>query len=280
MTSSESTPTPEDQAAIRSALEDTALIDFCIAVTKENGQLIGSGTLVSIGNTKAILTAYHVLKALPKTRGLDLVLGLGFPTRFDNSPQAAPRLPTIISVDYLEKKRIGKGKKEADGPDLGLLVLPDPIVSQYIPSTKTFYNLAKRRPSVMENPWPIDSSLWALVGVPEEWTEDAAPEAGFARVKNYHGLIGVGGVHKEYERDGFDYLELAANYNADYEGPKNFEGCSGGGLWHMLLGRTEQDQIIIKDTLLSGVAFYQCAIGAGKRTIRCHGKKEHLSTSD
>ncbi len=267
MKSSDSTVTPDDLAAGRSAVENTDLIDYYIAFTQENGQLLGSGTLVSIDSTRAILTADHVLEKLPQT------VGLIFPTRFDNSPQAAPRLPAIISVDYLEKKRIGRGEQEADGPDLGILVLPRPIVSQHIPSTKTFYNLSKRRTRVEETPWPINRGIWALVGAPGEWTEDAVPEAGFARVKKCRGIMGVGGVDKEYERGGFDYLEFVANYNTGYEGPNRFGGCSGGGLWHMRWSRTERGRLIIKDTLLSGVAFYQSDCIDDKRIIRCHGRK-------
>lgn len=272
MTSSDSTVTPEDLAAIRLAVENSDLTDYCIAFIEENGQLLGSGTLVSIGSTRAILTADHVLEALPKTG----YVGLIFPSRFDNSPQAAPRLPPKIPVDYLEKKRVGIGEREAEGPDIGLLVLPDSIISQYnIRFTKNFYNLAKRRTRVVENPWPIDSGIWALVGVPAEWTEDAGPEAGFARVMKGRGLIGLVGVNKEYERGGFDYLECVANYNAAYEGPSGFGGCSGGGLWHMRRGTKERGQIVIKgkDTLLSGVAFYQSDCVDDKRIIRCHGRR-------
>ena len=267
MTSSDSTVTPEDLAAIRLAVENSDLIDYFIAFIEENGQLLGSGTLVSIDDTKAILTADHVLEVLPET------VGLIFPTRYDNLPQAAPRLPVKIPMNDLEKKRVGRGEQESEGPDLGLLVLPDLIASRFIPSTKTFYNLTKRSTRVLENPWPIDNGKWALVGAPEEWTEAAGPEAGFARVMKGRGLIGLVGVNKEYERSGFDYLECVANYNAAYEGPSGFGGCSGGGLWHMRWSRTERGGIVIEEALLSGVAFWQCAIVDGKRTIRCHGRK-------
>ena len=266
MTSSDSTLTPEDLAAIRLAVENSDLIDYCIAFANENGQLLGSGTLVSIGDTKAILTADHVLEVLPET------VGLVFPTRYDNSPRAAPRLPVKIPMNHLEKKRVGRGDQESEGPDLGLLVLPGPITS-----TKTFYNLSKRHTRVVEHPWPITSGIWVFVGAPAEWTEAAAPEAGFPGVQEQRGFMGLCSVENEYEQGGFDYLEFVANYNAAYEGPGGFGGCSGGGLWHMLVSRTEQGQIFIKnkDILLSGVAFWQSAIVAdtGKRTIQCHGRK-------
>ena len=85
-------------------------------------------------------------------------------------------------MEYLKKKTVGRGKQEADGPDLGLLILPKAICSRFISSTKTFYNLAKRRKRVMQNPCLTDTGLWALVGAPAEWTMAADLEAGFATV--------------------------------------------------------------------------------------------------
>ena len=273
MTSSESTPTPEDLDAVRLAVENSELIDYFMAFAKQNGQLLGSGTLVSIGGTKAILTVDHVLEILPKTAEH---VCLVFPTRYDNSPQAAPRLPMNVPMKYLEKKTVGRGKQESDGPDLGLVVLPGHIASRFIPSTKSYYNLTlpERRKRVMENPRSIDSGIWVLMGAPEEWIEQASPDARFERVQEQRGLMGIAGVNKEYARGGFDYLECVANYNAAYEGPNRFGGCSGGGLWHIHLSKKEHGQIVIKGRpILSGVPFWQSAIVDCKRTIRCHGRK-------
>ena len=95
------------------------LSDYPIAFIKfeENGQkayLAGSGTLVSVGDTKAILTADHVLRVLPDTGNV----GLGLPTRF------GPRLhSTQVPMCISEKMHVGKGDEEAKGPDIGLLIL-------------------------------------------------------------------------------------------------------------------------------------------------------------
>ena len=50
---SEPTRTPEDLGMLRSIMEDTILIDCCVAFTQENGEFLGSGTLVSIDNIRA-----------------------------------------------------------------------------------------------------------------------------------------------------------------------------------------------------------------------------------
>ena len=193
-------------------------------------------------------------------------MGLALPTRFDarvHSPK--------IQMDYFKKIRVGRGKEEANGPDLGLLVWPE-SAPRLIPFTKTFYNLTRRRTIVLDNPLPIDTDTWVLLGAPEEWTKDGLSEAGFSTVKEFRGITGVGVVSKEYEQCDFDYLEFIAKYSAAYEGPQRFGGCSGGALWHVPLAN-EHGQIVAKDRVLSGVAFWQSPIVGKERTIRCHGRK-------
>ena len=242
--------------ALKSDITDR-LSDYPIAFFKfkENGRKAypaGSGTLVSVGDTKAILTADHVLRNLPNTGNV----GLGLPTRF------GPNLhSTQVPIAVCEKIHVGNGNEKAEGPDIGLLILPPSC----IPSTKTFYNLEKRRQGVIDNPLAIDIGGWVLAGAAEEWVSDAAPEAGFSEVKESPMTLGLGIVSKEYEKDGFDYLEFAVDSGTKhYEGPTSFKGFSGGGLWHMLAG---------KNPVLSGVAFWQSPLDGDKRIVKCHGRK-------
>ena len=258
---------PSSVLANNTALKSTVdfLVDCFIGFVKlegRNASFVGSGTLVSVGNTKAILTADHVLEALPETGPV----GVALPTRFD-ARVYSPK----IQMDYVRKVRVGRGEEEAKGPDLGLLILPEPV-SSLIPSSKTFYNLTKRRMKVLNSPLPFETCTWVLSGVPAEWTKDVTPEAGFAAVKGFHLTTGFGVVSKECERNDFDYLEFVAKYSAAYEGPNQFGGYSGGGLWHVPLDK-ERGQIIAKDRILSGVAFWQSPIVGDERTIRCHGRK-------
>lgn len=125
---------------------------------------------------------------------------------------------------------------------------------------------------VLGDPLPIDTDTWVLVGVLEEKTRMLPPQAGFARVMGAPMMVGMGVVSQEYERDDFDYLEFVAKYNAAYEGPEKFGGCSGGGLWHMPLA-IEHGQTVVKDCVLSGVAFWQSQVVDDERKIRCHGRK-------
>ena len=224
-------------------------------------QILGSGTLVSIGEATAILTADHVLAKLPNP------IRVFFPTRFDDSPRSTPGPPKTIK--YSEKRTIGRGTDEAEGPDLGLLI----IHKCDIPFAKTFYSITKHGSRALTEPWSNDNGGWALVGAPAEWTRCDAPDARFATVKEQRVLIGATDVKREFEKDGFDYLDIATNYNdSGYGGPTRFGGCSGGGLWRVDLNQTTSGEInVCDDPILSGVAFYQSPPCDGM--IRCHGRK-------
>ena len=249
---------------VRDQIEHSTLIDFCVIFTQGTGpdeRILGSGTLVSIDNTTAILTAHHVFDELPDP------VRVFFPTRFDNSPNSTPR--PSKSIEYFHKTKVGRGRKKPQGPDLGLLIVPKSIV----PSTKTPYNLTKRRRRVLENPRPIETRVWAVVGTPEEWTASGEPQAGFDPIKEQRGVIGLGVVNNEYEQDDFDYLEFSLGFNARYEGPRCFKGCSGGGLWHIPLEKNQSGKTTIQDPILSGVVFYQSDPQEANPVIRCHGRK-------
>ena len=228
-----------------------------------DAQLAGSGTLVAIDDTHAILTADHVLRHLPSAGEVGLIL----PTRF--TPQAHN---FSLRMEFAEKVSVGRGSVEADGPDLALLVLPPSVVGT-IRASKSFYNLPRLQEQALAPRWPTDVGIWCLCGVAHEWTSDAEPERGYKRVKIFRGMCGSGKVIGEQTRDGWDYINFGAKYGPGYEGPHSFEGCSGGGLWQIVIGKSETGEAVVTETVLLGVAFYQCAVEDGTRVIRCHGRR-------
>jgi hypothetical protein len=48
---------------------------------------------------------------------------------------------------------------------------------------------------------------------------------------------------------------------------------SGGGLWQVLLRKSQEGKLEVSDYILSGVAFYQSPLMEGSRSIRCHGRQ-------
>ena len=247
-----------------------------ILVGENTVSFLGSGTLVSIGETKAILTAGHVLDALPETGRI----GLALPTRYK---------PTLgnagLLMEHITQVYFGRGENGFDGPDLGLLVLPDAVASKVIPSTKNFYNLLLRRDTARDPRRAIDrdglgepasdgdpAETWILAGTPAESESAGPPEAGFDQIKEFEGQAGLGAVVSASTGEGFDYLHFSAKYDENYEGPESFEGYSGGSLWH-LRGVLDEGRFTVKDWILSGVPFWQSARTGSERIIRCHGPK-------
>ena len=244
-----------------SILSDSSVI--FLQGNESDQRILGSGTLVSIADTTAILTADHVLAALPKPPDPIRVF---FPTRFDDSPGSTPG--PSKTIEYSEKKTIGRGTDEAEGPDLGLLI----VHKSDMPSAKIFYSLTEQGSRVLTGPRLNDDGGWALVGAPAQWTVRDEPDARFATVKEQRVLIGATDVKREFEKNGFDYLDIAVNYDGSgYDGPTSFRGCSGGGLWHIDLSSTASGEIDIGAPILSGVAFYQSSRHDG--IIRCHGRR-------
>ena len=80
---------------------------------------------------------------------------------------------------------------------------------------------------------------------------------------------------KRRDQTKFDYLINNVLYNDLYEGPENYRGFSGGGLWQLLV-KPNGDKLEIADKLLSGVAFYESKKksidGQITREITCHGR--------
>ena len=246
------------------------LADYAVGFIKlqetdaqEDAQVAGSGTLVEIDGTYAILTADHVLENLPTSGEVGLIL----PTRFK------PQLHRYtVNMEFAQKLRIGRGACPSDGPDLGLLVLDHSQLGA-VKALKSFYNLSKRRDQVLSSPPAIEVGAWLLLGIAHEWTTDIPPEGGYKNVKVFRGMCGLGLVEGERSRDDYDFLEFKTRYHEHYKGPQSYGGFSGGGLWHLLIKESKKGRPEVTDRILSGVAFYQSPIHERIRTITCHGRQ-------
>ncbi|MDP2604567.1 MAG: hypothetical protein Q8S00_18575 [Deltaproteobacteria bacterium] len=251
-------------AAVNDRISDYAIgfVKILPTAQPEDATVAGSGTLVTAGGRHTILTAAHVLDALPSNGEIGLIL----PTRFGPQVHRA-----TLEMNVGRKVTLGPASYDRNGPDLGLILLAQSDISK-LPSSKTFYNLDKRREQMLSAPRAIDMGGWFLCGMVGEWTSDLSPECGFARVKAFRGVTGAGVVVAERQCAEFDYLEFEAKYNAAYEGPDSFGGVSGGGLWQVVF--EERDGAVnMVDALLSGVVFFQSEIVGDTRTIFCHGRR-------
>jgi hypothetical protein len=253
----------------KGAFED--LTDYSVGFIKAScsdpgeADLAGSGTLVSADGFKAILTAHHVLTNLPNSGHIGLLTPMRFGSRIHR---------LAIDMQYVRKIPIAKGSEDSQGPDLGLLVLA-PADWARLPSGKIFYNVSKRRELLLHQPPGENRGAWVLCGMVGERTADLSEEdkKRYAKGKSFQGIcINAAPSGRRQDRE-FDYRSLQVEYNATYEGPESFGGCSGGGLWHLLVGEKPDGSLEILTSILSGVAFYQSAKDGIRKTIECHGPR-------
>lgn len=267
ITSSEFMPMLE---TVRGDLTDSTVgfVKFLPLQKPTDMVLAGSGTLVSAGGVRAILTAEHVISNLPNSGPIGLIV----PTR-----QGPMRHRTIIYMEHVRKIPIAKGRDDSKGPDIGLLI-PALTYWDLLPSGKIFYNLSKRRERMLNDPPPTDKGAWALCGMVAEWTGELPKEKGYEHGKSFNGMCGPVVLANQRQEGGFDYFSVQVAYNESYEGPESFGGCSGGGLWHLLIKERSDGSLEIFDSLLAGVAFYQSAKENDRKTIECHGRRSIYET--
>jgi len=177
----------------------------------------------------------------------------------------------IIRADDLECVAIAGASRTVEGPDLAVAMVPEDVVGRIMVGSKAFYNLETRRARMVDGPPEADEGLWGLLGVVEEWSSDLPPERGFKRVKGFRSFFGCGPVSGFAERGLFDYLTFETRFGAQYEGPKNYGGMSGGGIWQVLVKKLN-GAVTVSECLLCGVAYYQSVVEDGI-DLACHGRR-------
>jgi hypothetical protein len=244
-------------------------VGFVRIIGNEDDAIIaGSGTLVTVGPQRAILTADHVLDELPSSGNIWLVRcreGWTQPHRFS------------IDASAVRKITAGKASHTADGPDLGLLVLAPSDVAR-LEATQTFYNLDKRRAQALDGA-KLTPYGWALFGMIHEKTIESPPQNRFTRVKGFNGSVLFGVEPTERRGTDFDYLDFVALYNEHYTGPESYQGASGGGLWQLDYGQAPDGTVSVTSAVLSGVAYFESPRAGNTRTIYCHGRRSIYDTA-
>ena len=87
------------------------------------------------------------------------------------------------------------------------------------------------------------------------------------------GLAGFSSIEFDNEGDGFDYYRIDATQEDDNHIISSFAGVSGGGLWQVIVRKSDTGAITWEDPLLQGVAFWQSDVVDGKRYLLCHGPR-------
>jgi hypothetical protein len=221
----------------------------------------GSGTLVTVGSIHGILTAAHVIDALPRQGPVGII------TRVDESLrlqamkiEMALAVPVVIRAETFGKL----------GPDLGFLRLPRDSIG-WLTAKNSFYNLLKYRSDVLEIKAPAPEHVDTVVGVIHELTA-AAPGSSLAAKRTLFTTIFCGAEHvamRYTDKHGLYYFR--PNKEIDFSLPENFQGMSGGAVWRFYVTKKQNGELNVVDRRLIAVPFYQSPAPDGKTILTCQG---------
>ena len=226
-------------------------------VRPDESGLVGSGTLVKAENSYAILTAHHVVRALPRVGRLGVLL-------------EKTRLPHTIDTEGLAFLEIARGTEDSAGPDLGAVVLA-PSIASAIAAKKVFHNLDSRRDETLTSPPHIRDGFWVTQGFLGERTVVFVDPDGQGSTKKLYNFSGVGGPEESVQVGDHDYFEFPVNQPDAPGTPRNWGGMSGGGLWQVPLKR-DGGELVGGTPVLAGVVFYQQPTTDTECGVRCHGR--------
>ncbi len=228
----------------------------------EDAECAGSGTLVTIGSLHGILTAAHVIERLSKENRVGIVLVADTSEQFQRQ---------AINMGHTASVTIYKKELGQDGPDLGFLKLPQESIG-WLRAKNSFYNLSKRRDSVLINRYPSKSHTDSIVGMIHEFTKDASSDMKNVRKKSFTAIFCEARFRGAKWTDTFDLQYVEPKSDPDFKLPDSFEGTSGGALWRFFVVEKEKKISVVERWLL-GVPFFQSRSADNKRTITCHGPR-------
>ena len=232
----------------------------------EDSQLMGSGTLVRVGNKSGILTARHVLDGFSKVEELGLILPK------PNREKSFPMMPRI-RIDATKQTTFPLETKEDAGPDLAFVELALADVA-WIGAIKSFRNLEKARMEILSDDRNFPGSAFIVVGYPEEKSSKVYSQDRRELSMNFPGGLYLSQIEYLPDANAFDYVELTVEHNQqDDPPPRSFGGYSGGGLWHVQMTGNTGGELKFTRGRLFGVAFYQSGIVDGRSRIRCHFRR-------
>ena len=265
---------PERKVLIPTAELSRDVSNFTIGFgkidVKNNAEIAssaGSGTLVTIGSIQGILTAAHVLDALPNEGEIAIILFSQSPAQFKRS---------VINMSHTSKLAIRSDNEQSRwGPDLGFLRLA-PNDAASLSAVASFYNLTKHADEVLGSganllaPHFVD----AVTGIVHERTKVLEPARG-RQATCFEGIFvgGQSGVPEHVED--YDLVDFTVTNKPDFPLPASFEGTSGGALWRFFYDLKDEQPVILARRLL-GVPFWQSTAN-GNRILTCHGPQSVYS---
>jgi hypothetical protein len=227
----------------------------------EDAVCAGSGTLVRLGKVLGILTAAHVLEALPDSGEVGLAQFFGREIHYRRQ---------TIKMEHSTKILIGGQANEPSGPDLAFLRLAEKDVG-WLAAIQSFYNLNVHRDDDMKEA-PATHSELCIVGAIDERTKNLPPEREGERRKGFEAIITDANQMWTKQTNELSTVGVKPKSYPDFTLPGGFGGTSGGGLWQIFFNEVDGKATFVT-ARLAGVPFYQSAPDAdGLRVLTCHSK--------
>jgi hypothetical protein len=222
---------------------------------------LGSGVLVSIGQVYGVLTAAHVLAAIPEVGQISLV----------TFPQKRKKLQNLsFEMSHTERLNLGAPPWKETGPDIGFLRLASDIVGT-LKSSSSFRNL---RLAAGVEPLAGPKSIQfvdAVLGVVDERTHAENWEQPGLIIKKFEAIFMDGNVTPVQSSGDFDYCSFLPRRGDSGNLPSNFGGMSGGGVWRIYYDGKPGEKTYLVESRLWGICYYQTEISNDSRKIIGHG---------
>ena len=215
--------------------------------------LAGSGTFVSVGEIKGILTAAHVLDVLPQ--GPIGAMVFSRPSR---------RMNYKIQVYESDKVYLSGWKETKALPDIGFLRIAREECARLEGLGCVFHDLTKPRTHFDHSDGAADTQRF-VCGVVGESAEEGGMYAG-ADTIGYTSLA-IAAKNIRWQKDGL--AEIEPDFDEHVRAPESYKGVSGGGFWSLGFYKKHGSEELLSERKLVGVAFRQTQITEAGRTIFC-----------
>jgi hypothetical protein len=221
----------------------------------------GRGTLVKVGSLHGILTAAHVVDALPKSGSVAIISHADDPSRFQKQ---------LINMEYIVSSVLRSEEYGKTGPDLAFMRLPPETIG-WIAAKHSFFNLSKHRGDVPAKTKPTELYFDMITGNIHELTADV-PNDGTVIRRIQFSVIWCGAWLSALRfKEGHELYYFELVHEPGFALPTSFQGTSGGAIWRFY---TDRDAASIVERRLFAVPFYESTNLLGKKEITCHGPKD------
>jgi hypothetical protein len=238
--------------------------DFTVGIVIGD-DLLGSGTLIDIGQRRGILTAHHVAELIVEADDDALALIVA------NHPHRLRVRPS-----HLAHTVIGAPVSKGDWrPDLSFLEIGDRKLLGTLASKKSFSYLNRRSLEAFFS-YPRREELWWFVaGFPAEFSGRIKEGDTGELLTKSSNFVGQATLLRHFDQGDFDYLRLKL-YDQAHGFPFNYGGISGGGIWMVPLTMNPDEgphTAKAEELFLAGVCCYQHEVMNYGRDVEGHGPK-------